>query len=98
MTAGDTTGQPGQGPVVGASAGTPAIVERDEQDQQGETVASPAKVMRIGAMVKQLLEEVRQAPLDEASRARLREIYDISIKELAEGLSPDLASELGRVA
>jgi hypothetical protein len=54
--------------------------------------------MRIGAMIKQLLEEVRQAPLDEASRGRLREIYDTSIRELASGLSPDLKAELGRMA
>ena len=63
-----------------------------------ESVAEPAKVMRIGAMVKQLLEEVRHAPLDEAGRARMREIYDISVRELADGLSPDLADELSRVA
>ena len=64
---------------------------------QGETVEQPAKVMRIGSMIKQLLDEVRQAPLDEASRGRLREIYDTSIRELAEGLSPDLREELARV-
>jgi hypothetical protein len=63
----------------------------------GETVEQPAKVMRIGSMIKQLLEEVRQAPLDEASRSRLREIYETSVQELAEGLSPDLRDELGRV-
>jgi hypothetical protein len=63
-----------------------------------ETVEQPAKVMRIGSMIKQLLEEVRQAPLDEASRARLREIYETSVRELAEGLSPDLRDELDRLA
>jgi hypothetical protein len=63
-----------------------------------EAVASPAKVMRIGAMVRQLLEEVRQAPLDEASRSRMREIYETSVKELAGVLSPDLADELARFA
>jgi hypothetical protein len=62
-----------------------------------ETISSPAKVMRIGSMVRQLLEEVRHAPLDEAGRARLREIYDISVRELASGLSPDLAAELDRI-
>jgi len=60
----------------------------------GETIEKPAKVMRIGSMVRQLLEEVRQAPLDEAGRARLREIYDTSISELSNTLSPDLAAEL----
>jgi hypothetical protein len=54
--------------------------------------------MRIGSMVKQLLEEVRQAPLDEASRTRLREIYELSVRELATGLSPDLVAELDRMA
>ncbi len=62
-----------------------------------ETVEQPAKVMRIGSMIKQLLDEVRQAPLDEASRSRLREIYDTSVQELAEGLSPDLRDELARM-
>jgi hypothetical protein len=62
-----------------------------------ETVEQPAKVMRIGSMIKQLLDEVRQAPLDEASRGRLREIYDTSVRELADGLSPDLRDELGRM-
>jgi hypothetical protein len=62
-----------------------------------EAVEQPAKVMRIGSMIKQLLEEVRQAPLDDASRARLREIYDTSVTELAEGLSPDLREELARM-
>ncbi len=60
----------------------------------GETVERPAKVMRIGSMVKQLLDEVRQAPLDEAGRVRLREIYSQSLEELAGTLSPDLAAEL----
>jgi Protein of unknown function (DUF2587) len=63
-----------------------------------ESVPSPAKVMRIGAMVRQLLEEVRHAPLDEAGRDRMRDIYDISVRELSDSLSPDLAEELGRVA
>jgi hypothetical protein len=62
-----------------------------------ETVSSPAKVMRIGSMVRQLLEEVRHAPLDEAGRTRLREILDISLQELAGSLSPDLAAELDRI-
>jgi hypothetical protein len=69
-----------------------------EAEPQGEAVEQPGKVMRIGSMIKQLLEEVRQAPLDEASRGRLREIYDRSVEELAEGLSPDLRDELTRMA
>jgi hypothetical protein len=65
-------------------------------ESASESVAEPAKVMRIGAMVKELLEEVRRAPLDEAGRARLREIHETAIKELAEGLSPDLQQELSQ--
>ncbi|MGY1604028.1 bacterial proteasome activator family protein [Geodermatophilus sp. SYSU D00815] len=60
-------------------------------------VEEPAKVMRIGTMIKQLLEEVRAAPLDEASRSRLRDIHAASIRELEEGLSPDLREELERI-
>mgnify|MGYP001813767006 FL=1 len=63
-----------------------------------ESVTSPAKVMRIGSMVKQLLEEVRGAPLDEPSRERLAEIYQRSITELSEALSPDLQEELHSLA
>lgn len=63
-----------------------------------ESITSPAKVMRIGSMVKQLLEEVRTAPLDEASRERLAEIYDRSVEELSGALSPDLRAELTSLA
>jgi hypothetical protein len=63
-----------------------------------DSVERPAKVLRIGAMTKQLLDEVRQAPLDSASRSRMRDIYEQSIRELADGLSPDLAAELDRLA
>ena len=63
-----------------------------------EGVEHPAKVMRIATMVRQLLEEVRQAPLDEASRARLRDVYETSVLELGEVLSPDLKEELGRLS
>jgi hypothetical protein len=72
--------------------------ESGEEGNDREFVESPAKVMRIGSMIKQLLEEVRQAPLDERSRTRLREIYDTSVNELADGLSPDLREELSRMA
>jgi hypothetical protein len=62
-----------------------------------DLVEQPAKVMRIGTMIKQLLEEVRAAPLDEASRNRLREIHAISIRELEDGLAPELRDELDRL-
>ena len=63
----------------------------------GDYVEQPAKVMRIGSMIKQLLDEVRQAPLDSASRQRLKEVYEGSVRELASGLSPDLREELDRL-
>jgi hypothetical protein len=63
-----------------------------------ESVEQPAKVMRIGSMIKQLLDEVRAAPLDEASRDRLAAIFETSVKELSEALSQDLQDELHRLA
>jgi hypothetical protein len=60
-------------------------------------VGQPAKVMRIGTMIKQLLEEVRSAPLDEAARARLAEVHERSLHELEDGLSPELIEELHRI-
>ena len=65
---------------------------------ESATVSEPAKVMRIGTMIKQLLEEVRSTELDEPGRERLREIYETSVRELASSLSPDLQEELQRLA
>jgi hypothetical protein len=73
----------------------------DEEDSDGKSltdlVEQPAKVMRIGTMIKQLLEEVRAAPLDDASRNRLRDIHRTSIRELEDGLAPELREELERL-
>lgn len=74
------------------------VVEPGESQEIDETVDHPAKVMRIGAMMKQLLEELRSMELDEPSRDRLRDIYDTSVSELGAALSPDLRDELGRLA
>ena len=63
-----------------------------------DLVEQPAKVMRIGSMIRQLLEEVKAAPLDEASRNRLKEIHQASIKELESGLAPELVEELERLS
>ncbi|MET4427629.1 MULTISPECIES: bacterial proteasome activator family protein [unclassified Mycolicibacterium] len=75
--------------------------ENDDADNDGKAltdlVEQPAKVMRIGTMIKQLLEEVRVAPLDDASRTKLREIHRTSIRELEEGLAPELREELERL-
>ncbi|MHB8263926.1 MAG: bacterial proteasome activator family protein [Acidimicrobiales bacterium] len=76
-----------------SEAGTGAATEAG-----AEMVGQPAKVMRIGMMVRQLLEEVRQAPLDEASRVRMKEIYETSVAELAGALSPELSEELDRLS
>src|SRR6201987_2549539 len=76
-----------------------------DQDESGgrerpvtEMVEQPAKVMRVGNMIRQLLEEVRAAPLDEKIRARLKEIHASSIKELEDGLAPELIAELERLS
>ncbi|HZY06858.1 MAG TPA: bacterial proteasome activator family protein [Ilumatobacteraceae bacterium] len=84
-------GEPGQAPQVVVAVDAP-------EPPPNETVTEPAKVMRIGSMVKQLLEEVRAGALDEASRERLGEIYERSIVELSEALSPDLQDELHNLA
>ncbi|MEP6697954.1 MAG: bacterial proteasome activator family protein [Pseudonocardiales bacterium] len=90
-----------------AAAAVPPVVVVSEDGQPApmaapsgpaEMVGQPAKVMRIGTMVKQLLEEVRAAPLDEAGRKRLKEIYEASIMELADALDPELTGELQRLA
>jgi hypothetical protein len=70
----------------------------EESVEVVDSVEQPAKVLRIGSMIKQLLDEVRQAPLDTASRNRLKDIYETSVRELASGLSPDLVAELDRLA
>ncbi len=70
----------------------------DEERHISELVEQPAKVMRIGSMIRQLLEEVKSAPLDEASRQRLKEIHQASIKELEAGLAPELVEELERLS
>lgn len=76
---------------------TSAPAEADSE-QKTESINEPAKVLRIGSMVKTLLDEVRAAPLDDKSRVRLREIYEQSIRDLSEGLSPDLVRELEALA
>ena len=69
------------------------------EDARGLTdlVEQPAKVMRIGSMIRQLLEEVKSAPLDEAGRTRLAGVLHTSLDELKDGLAPELDDELGRL-
>ena len=86
-------GQPvGTVEVAGSGQGNP-----EEREDPSKLIEQPAKVMRIGSMIKQLLEEVRAAPLDEAGRQRLKEIHRRSIVELEDGLAPELQEELERL-
>jgi hypothetical protein len=80
--------------LAAAQAGDDGSEARALTDQ----VEQPAKVMRIGSMIRQLLEEVKSAPLDEASRNRLKDIHKASIRELEAGLAPELVEELERLA
>ena len=98
-------GQPmGTIPADQARAMAAAVAQQQAQDGDDEErhitelVEQPAKVMRIGGMIRQLLEEVKAAPLDEASRNRLRDIHASSIKELEAGLAPELVEELHRLS
>ncbi|ALE04563.1 hypothetical protein AL755_02565 (plasmid) [Arthrobacter sp. ERGS1:01] len=88
-------GAPAEGTVVDdiTESGRPAA-----HPSVADMVDQPAKVMRIGTMVKQLLDEVKSAPLDDAARARLAEIHERSIAELEDGLSPELVEELHRLS
>lgn len=95
--------QSGQDPhvlVVGPGGIAAGGGDEGENEHKSVTgmVEQPAKVMRIGGMIRQLLDEVKAAPLDEASRARLREIHKSSIKELEDGLAPELVEELDRLS
>ncbi len=80
------------------SEGESAAEGERERTNPADLVEEPAKVMRIGSMIKQLLEEVRSAPLDPAGRRRLAEIHHQSLEELKDGLSPELVEELERIA
>ncbi|QPP07736.1 bacterial proteasome activator family protein [Streptomyces bathyalis] len=88
------------GMALGSADSTAGGEDGEEQAEVPvtEMVEQPAKVMRIGSMIKQLLEEVKSAPLDEASRVRLKEIHTSSIKELEDGLAPELIEELERLS
>jgi hypothetical protein len=84
------------GMAISTSQGEPAEGSADRPVT--EMVEQPAKVMRIGSMIRQLLDEVKAAPLDEKSRARLKQIHQNSIKELEDGLAPELVDELERLS
>jgi hypothetical protein len=90
----DATPEQGQRVVVATSE---KIGIHDTSKDPTAAVEEPAKVMRLGMMIKQLLEEVRSAPLDEAARERLAEVHERSLTELESGLSPELVEELHRI-
>ena len=88
-------------PPPGVHPGQEGEAENDDEDgprRPTDLVEQPAKVMRIGSMVKSLLEEVRNAPLDEAGRGHLAQVHARSIEELKQGLAPELVEELDRIA
>lgn len=76
----------------------PSATGEPESTEAPDFISQPAKVMRIGSMVKNLLDEARSAQIDEGGRRRLREIYEQSVKELSDALSSDLSAELARMA
>jgi hypothetical protein len=89
---------PDEDTVIDANPPMPIEADApDEIEDPAAMVGQPAKVMRIGTMVKQLLDEVRSAPLDDAARARLAEVHARSLRELEDGLSPELLAELHRI-
>jgi Bacterial proteasome activator len=90
--------QPQQIIVVGPDGQPTGGADVADGANIAELIEQPAKVMRIGSMIKQLLDEVRAAPLDEASRARLRDIHRRSLTELETGLGPELVEELERLS
>jgi hypothetical protein len=91
-------GQPVAVPAEAVSAASGDEDEGEDLRELTDLVEQPAKVMRIGSMIRQLLEEVKSAPLDDASRNRLKEIHRSSIKELESGLAPELVEELERLS
>jgi hypothetical protein len=89
---------PAQVVILGSDGQPIATADESGEPSVADLIEQPAKVMRVGSMIKQLLEEVRSAPLDDASRARLRDIHTRSIKELESGLAPELIEELERLS
>src|SRR5580704_19102972 len=84
----------GAAPAIAPDEVLGSVGAQGGDESKTESINEPAKVLRIGSMVKTLLDEVRGAPLDDKSRVRLREIYEQSIRALSEVLSPDLVAEL----
>lgn len=97
----EPTPTPAPEPEPGVVEAVPVETPADGGSQDGraaETITEPAKLLRIASMVRELLDETRQASLDEAGRARLADVYHRAVGELREVLSPDLQEELGDLA
>ncbi|MEP7762472.1 bacterial proteasome activator family protein [Sanguibacter sp. 25GB23B1] len=84
-------------PVTPSEPVSTEVTTQDDDTSTHTVIEEPAKVMRIGEMIKRMLDEVRSAPLDEAARTRLAAIHERSLKELEGGLSEDLVAELHRI-
>src|SRR5689334_1591003 len=94
----ETAEQTAEPEIIGPDGSPVEVAAEGSGTPLQDLVEQPAKVMRIGSMIRQLLEEVKASPLDEKSRMRLREIHQQSIKELEDGLAPELVDELERLS
>jgi hypothetical protein len=83
-------------PDVGRRAAEIPVPTEDEASQSN--IEHPAKLLRIAVMIRELLEEVRRAPLDDTARQHLRDVHAKVIEELKTGLSGALADELERLS
>jgi proteasome activator-like protein len=90
---------PSAPPAPNVMQAIPVPVEQPQGDgEQEESITQPAKLLRIASMVRELLEQTRQASLDEPGRKRLADIYGRAVGELSDVLSPDLREELEQLA
>ena len=71
-----------------------AEVEAPEND---DDVTQPTKLIRIASMTRAMLDEARQAPLDEGGRERMAEVHARSVAELKDVLSPELQAEFAEI-
>lgn len=68
-----------------------------EEESEQPSVLHASKLMRIAAMTRAMLEEVRQAPVDEGGRRLLVEVHERTLSEMEEVLTPDLREELQEI-
>lgn len=78
----------------------PDTVEAEAVEESGgktPDVTQPTKLIRMASMTRAMLEEARQAPLDESGRERMAEVHSRSVEELREILSPELQEEFAEI-